>query len=293
MSYIHIIVLFEIFIFLIALYFIMKMHMKNSRISKEKDFIDMYLKSRKELIKKAGIDFSMKAYLSILIIAPLVIGTIIYVLTGKAVFSVLVGCVGLLMPRGIITIITYDNQKNFEERYAKSLRQLSASLETGSSILNAVTEVSNCPFLHESIRKKYAKLSSDLMMGISVSEAFKRFAEGTNSQDAEDVALAIDVQNAVGGHEADVIRDISNNIYSRIMLRREVKNIFTNTSLMVWLFDILPPIVIIGFTLLNRQFVEVYFSSPLYMMIFAAFLFIPFIGSFFNHRTIQKIKKGA
>ena len=39
MSYIHIIVLFEIFIFLIALYFIMKMHMKNSRISKEKDFI--------------------------------------------------------------------------------------------------------------------------------------------------------------------------------------------------------------------------------------------------------------
>ena len=55
MSYIHIIVLFEIFIFLIALYFIMKMHMKNSRISKEKDFIDMYLKSRKELIKKAGL----------------------------------------------------------------------------------------------------------------------------------------------------------------------------------------------------------------------------------------------
>lgn len=59
MSYIHIIVLFEIFIFLIALYFIMKMHMKNSRISKEKDFIDMYLKSRKELIKKAGIDLSL------------------------------------------------------------------------------------------------------------------------------------------------------------------------------------------------------------------------------------------
>lgn len=45
MSYIHIIVLFEIFIFLIALYFIMKMHMKNSRISIEKDFIDMYIES--------------------------------------------------------------------------------------------------------------------------------------------------------------------------------------------------------------------------------------------------------
>lgn len=293
MSYIHIIVLFEIFIFLIALYFIMKIHMKNSRISIEKDFIDMYIESIEKMIEKAGVSLSIKTYLIILIVAPLITGIIVYFLSQNAVFSVLIGAFGLFTPRGIVALIAYDNQKKFEERYAKSLRQLSASLETGSSILNAVTEVSNCPFLHESIRKKYAKLSSDLMMGISVSEAFKRFAEGTNSQDAEDVALAIDVQNAVGGHEADVIRDISNNIYSRIMLRREVKNIFTNTSLMVWLFDILPPIVIIGFTLLNRQFVEVYFSSPLYMMIFAAFLFIPFIGSFFNHRTIQKIKKGA
>ena len=131
----------------------------------------------------------------------------------------------IFTPRGIVALIAYDNQKKFEERYAKSLRQLSASLEAGSSILNAVTEVSACPFLHDTIRKKYAKLSSDLMMGVSVTDAFKSFAEGTNSQDAEDVALAIDVQNAVGGHEADVIRDISNNIYSRIMLRRETKSI--------------------------------------------------------------------
>ncbi len=76
------------------------------------------------------------------------------------------------------------------------------------------------------MRKKYATLSSDLIMGIPVAEAFQRFANGTNSQDAEDVALAIDIQNEIGGHEADVIRDISNNIYARIMLRREVNSIF-------------------------------------------------------------------
>ena len=219
MSYIHIIVLFEIFIFLIALYFIMKMHMKNSRISKEKDFIDMYIESIEKMIEKAGVSLSIKTYLIILIVAPLITGIIVYFLSQNAVFSVLIGAFGLFTPRGVVALIAYDNKKKFEERYAKSLRQLSASLEAGSSILNAVTEVSACPFLHDTIRKKYAKLSSDLMMGVSVTDAFKSFAEGTNSQDAEDVALAIDVQNAVGGHEADVIRDISNNIYSRIILR--------------------------------------------------------------------------
>lgn len=264
MSYIHIIVLFEIFIFLIALYFIMKIHMKNSRISIEKDFIDMYIESIEKMIEKAGVSLSIKTYLIILIVAPLITGIIVYFLSQNAVFSVLIGAFGLFTPRGVVALIAYDNQKKFEERYAKSLRQLSASLEAGSSILNAVTEVSACPFLHDTIRKKYAKLSSDLMMGVSVTDAFKSFAEGTNSQDAEDVALAIDVQNAVGGHEADVIRDISNNIYSRIMLRRETKSILTDTTIMVRVFDILPYIIIIGFTMLNKQFIEIYFSNPVY-----------------------------
>ena len=293
MSYIHIIVLFEIFIFLIALYFIMKIHMKNSRISKEKDVIDMYIESIEKMIEKAGVSLSIKTYLIILIVAPLITGIIVYFLSQNAVFSVLIGAFGLFTPRGIVALIAYDNQKKFEERYAKSLRQLSASLEAGSSILNAVTEVSACPFLHDTIRKKYAKLSSDLMMGVSVTDAFKSFAEGTNSQDAEDVALAIDVQNAVGGHEADVIRDISNNIYSRIMLRRETKSILTDTTIMVRVFDILPYIIIIGFTMLNKQFIEIYFSNPVYVLVYIGFLVTPLIGSLLNHRTIKKIKKGA
>lgn len=293
MSYIHIIVLFEIFIFLIALYFIMKIHMKNSRISIEKDFIDMYIESIEKMIEKAGVSLSIKTYLIILIVAPLITGIIVYFLSQNAVFSVLIGAFGLFTPRGIVALIAYDNQKKFEERYAKSLRQLSASLEAGSSILNAVTEVSACPFLHDTIRKKYVKLSSDLMMGVSVTDAFKSFAEGTNSQDAEDVALAIDVQNAVGGHEADVIRDISNNIYSRIMLRRETKSILTDTTIMVRVFDILPYIIIIGFTMLNKQFIEIYFSNPVYVLVYIGFLVTPLIGSLLNHRTIKKIKKGA
>ena len=293
MSYIHIIVLFEIFIFLIALYFIMKIHMKNSRISIEKDFIDMYIESIEKMIEKAGVSLSIKTYLIILIVAPLITGIIVYFLSQNAVFSVLIGAFGLFTPRGIVALIAYDNQKKFEERYAKSLRQLSASLEAGSSILNAVTEVSACPFLHDTIRKKYAKLSSDLMMGVSVTDAFKSFAEGTNSQDAEDVALAIDVQIAVGGHEADVIRDISNNIYSRIMLRRETKSILTDTTIMVRVFDILPYIIIIGFTMLNKQFIEIYFSNPVYVLVYIGFLVTPLIGSLLNHRTIKKIKKGA
>ena len=44
MPYIHIIALYEIFVILVTLYFIIKLHFKNNRISKEEDFIDLYEK---------------------------------------------------------------------------------------------------------------------------------------------------------------------------------------------------------------------------------------------------------
>ena len=66
MPYIHIIALYEIFVILVTLYFIIKLHFKNNRISKEEDFIDLYEKRRKRLIENAGINFPMKNYLFLL-----------------------------------------------------------------------------------------------------------------------------------------------------------------------------------------------------------------------------------
>ena len=69
MPYIHIIALYEIFVILVTLYFIIKLHFKNNRISKEEDFIDLYEKRRKRLIENAGINFPMKNYLLLLILS--------------------------------------------------------------------------------------------------------------------------------------------------------------------------------------------------------------------------------
>ena len=112
MPYIHIIALYEIFVILVTLYFIIKLHFKNNRISKEEDFIDLYEKRRKRLIENAGINFPMKNYLLLLILSPIALGTFIYVLTDNAMFSVIVGSFGVLVPRGLIILLTYDNNKN-------------------------------------------------------------------------------------------------------------------------------------------------------------------------------------
>ena len=77
------------------------------------------------------------------------------------------------------------------------------------------------------------------------------------------------------------------------MLRREIKSLFASTSAMCWIMDFICPIVTVGFTLMNADFMSLYFSNPLYTVVFIILVAMMVIGSFINHKTIARIKKGA
>lgn len=293
MGFIHIIVLVWIAVFLFAIYFIARIHTKSPAIGQKQDFITEFVGKKENYLRRERIHMKIGTYLKFLVICPLVIGVLAFIATSNGLLAVLTGALGLLVPEGIIRYMKYDRNRKFEERYARSLEQLSSSLRAGLSIAQAVEDVANCKFVHESIRHKYEKLSSDLRMGETVTEAFKRFAEGSNSQDAEDVALAIDVQNVVGGHEADVIKEIASDIRERIMLRREIRSIFSSTSSMVWMMDFIAPGIVLYFLFVNQDYVALYFSNPFYVALFLVFVVMIIIGIIVNHAILNKVKKGA
>lgn len=293
MGFIHIIVLIVFSIFLFALYFVVRTHNKSVQLGRRGDFISDYIQKKKTELKKKNVSMSVDTYFKIMMIAPVAIGIVVYAGTVQPVAAVAAALLGLLLPEAVVAYMRYDMDRKFEERYARSLEQLGASLRAGLSIRRAVEDVAECKFVHETMRARYAKLSSDLQMGLTVGEAFQRFADGTNSQDAADVALAIDVQNTVGGHEAEVIMEVAKDIRNRIMLRREIKSIFSSTSSMVWMMDFIAPGIILWFLFANRNYVEIYFSSPVYMALFIIFLGLISIGIIINHTILKKIRKGA
>ena len=62
---------------------------------------------------------------------------------------------------------------------------------------------------------------------------------------------------------------------------------------MVWMMDFIGPLVIIWFSISNKEYVDTYFSSPFYIVLFVLFIVMMITGSILNHRTIKKISKGA
>lgn len=128
---------------------------------------------------------------------------------------------------------------------------------------------------------------------VPVSEAFQRMADDCGNEDAQDVALAIAVQDTVGGHEADVVLSIAKNIEERIMMRREIKSIFAATSAMVWMFDFIAPGTILYFCITSPSYIDTYFQDSIHILMFVIILCMPFVGSIINHKTLKRVQKGV
>lgn len=292
MAPVHIITMAVISILFFGLCAVLSVHRKNSVVpGSGDDFITKFVKSREERIGRAGIMFPVSWYMRILVAAPAILAVLGWFATGSGIATVLFAVVGLLVPELIVRVMEQQAAKKFEERYARSLEQLGSCLRAGMSIMQAVDDVAACRFIHPAIRRKYMTLSSMLKMGVPVSTAFYRFAEGTGNPDAEDVALAIDIQNEVGGREAEAVKAIASNIHDRIMLRKEIKSMFAGSSTMVYAFDILPFIIILWFSVANESYTEVYLSNGLYTVLFIFFIFLFIIGSVLTHRALYKTKR--
>lgn len=289
-----VIVMYMLLVLLLAVIVIICIREKKRKVDdySGKDFIDLAKEHVENSIKNKGITFKTIWYFRVMMTAPFICGLIGYVYTGSVFMTILAAVIGFFVPEFILLIVKEQSDKHFEERYNRSLVQLNASLRAGTGILQAINDVAGCKFVHESMRERYRQLSSDIQMGISIEEAFQRFADSTNSKDAQDIALAIALQNQVGGKEAEVIETISENIKNRIITRREIKSLFSSTSSMVWIMDFIFPFIIAYFWITNPDYLSVYFSDTLYMGIFALLVVMDLTGTIINHKILDRVQSG-
>ena len=288
LDYMHIVALWIIFVMLVAAYIILRIWTKQTILGNDKDFITAFVEKKKVNIEKNDVKMSLTVYFSLLIICPLLIGTGVFIFTQNAVFAIICALSGIMIPDGILLFLKQRENKVFEEKYERSLEQLSSALKAGLTIMQAVKEVSENRFIYEPIRKRYEKLYADMVMGVSVKDAFNNFADSVDSEDARDVALVVEIQNEVGGREAEAIMSIADDIHDRLMLRKEIRSMFAGTSYMVWLMDLLPILVIVFLCFTNNTYRNYYFNG-MGIFILIGIILLCLLGSFFNHRKMAKV----
>lgn len=290
---IPIIALVCVSILLFAFALLISIRSRKSRVGADSsDFFDKLIEKKKLSLSRSASKLSWKAYVALLISIPVTLGTITYILLPIKSMCLLFAALGLFVPELIIRHSSQKRKKLYDEQFARALRSLASSLRAGRSIEQAINEVGQNPFVDEQIRKGFRQIASDLAVGVPLDEAFYKFAKQTDSTDAKDVAAAISMQSKVGGSEARVISSIVQNINERLIVRKEIKSMFSETNVLVLVMDIMPWAVFIILFFTSYQLISVFFESIVMTLLLVGLMVFTTVGSFFIRKMIKNAKGG-
>lgn len=256
-----------------------------------RDFIDDICSHREQRLKKNPWNMDLRTYNTIGTVCAILFSVAGYTFTGKLLYGALLAILGFLCPELILRLQSSTQRSAFEERYARGLRQLASGLKSGLSIHQAIEDVSHSPFVHDSIRKEFSQLNTDLKLGIPINDAFDRFADRVRCQDAVDVAIAIHLQNKVGGREAEVIESVASNISSRLMLRKEVGSMFAGSRATILALDIIPFVIIVFLMVFAPAYMQPYFQSSSMLLALIALIAFMGVGSIVTHSMVARMRR--
>lgn len=218
----------------------MIMHIKSQRSLPKRQKPDRERRQFLEAhLKSYGTPFTVKTYFALGLLGYTGMMLALYLFVKSAGIAFGLGVIGLVLPELALRLQSERKRKQFENRYAQALQQMAASLRSGLTIQQSVSDICKSPFIHNTIKESFRQIDADLTVGLGVKEAFMRAADTLQSEDAMDVALSLTLQNTLGGSEAKVVETVARNISSRILLRREIKSLFADTNITIWTMDVM------------------------------------------------------
>ena len=295
MEYIPIIILATLSLLLLGVAIIIGIRNKQKILQRDedKDFIDAFKEKKTKKLNTYHSSLSFKTYIAMIIGLPVVVAVAGWFLIENKAIVLLIALACVFIPDGIITVMRAKRASKFEEQYARALKLFASCLRAKMTIPQSVADVCNSPYIDEDVKAGFRQIDADLAIGIDVKEAFTKFAEDTGSMDAQDVASAIAMQDEIGGGEAQIIETLANSIQQRISMRKEIKTLFSETSVMVTFMDFAPFIVLLIMYFGTPQFIAPYFESTKMTLLLFGMLGFTIIGSFIIRAVIASAKKGG
>ena len=254
---------------------------------REKDLIDKFADSKKKQLYAIPGAISFKVYTVIMVAAPIILGGAVFLLTQSIISAVIGLAAGVIAPELIVRLQKSKSDKDFDEKYGRALKHMASTLRAGMTIQQAVDDICANPFLDEQIKDMFRQISADVKIGIPIAEAFKKVSDMRSTIDTRDVTAAVAMQSEVGGSEAEVIELVATNINERIMVRKEIRTLFTTAKITVYAMDFVPPILLIGLIFTGGDLMNFYKEGFTGLLVMGAIMLLFFIGSLVSHKMMK------
>lgn len=208
--------------------------------------------------------------------APLIVGVLVVLVTGKLYLGLLGLAGGILVPRFVVKQARARHKKKFHNQLVDGLLLLSSSLKAGLSMTQAFTVVAE--EMPSPISQEFGLMLKESRMGVNIDEAMLHMKQRVPGDDVSLFVTAVLVARETGGDITHVFGRLVETLRDRKKLKERIATLTFMARIQGFVMAMLP----FGFGFLvyqmNRDYFKFFLNEPMGRMMLVAIVLLQAIG---------------
>lgn len=250
----------------------------------------MKCKTKKNYLKQ---DISKWAYLKAFLQGILLIMGISYLFYGTILGAILLSPYLIWYMKSWKKQMLQKKRQVFQMQFKEAIRSLSAALNVGYSVENAMREAfRDLQLLYEKedyIIREFRYMLRQLEMNLPVETVWKEFASRTEDEEVRLFVTVFTMAKRTGGDMIGIIRSAVKQIGEKIEVKREIDTIMTAKRLEFRIMSVVPILMICYLKMSFPEFINILYGSVFGTVLMTVCLLV-YAGSYELGKRIVEIE---
>ncbi len=236
-------------------------------------------------------DIKKSEYVKAILIGVLLNGVIAYLFYGTLWCTILLSPYLILYFKSWKKQIIKQKQQQFQQQFKEAMQALSASLNVGYSLENAMRETwKDLRMLYqkeEKILEEFQYMIRQIDMNISVEAVLQEFSDRVKIEDVQLFVTVFTIAKRSGGDMIHIIHEASNQIGEKIDVKREIETIMAAKKMEFQIMSMIPIAMICYLKWSFSEFMDVLYGNLLGAVVMSVCLVI-YLGAYeFGKHVIE------
>jgi tight adherence protein B len=204
-------------------------------------------------------------------------------LIGTAIFSLIWGGIGFMIPRGVVKRMRQKRLERFNEQLVEAMQTMSNALRAGFSILQAfdmVVKENRRP-----ISEEFGLFLHQHRLGMRFEDAMEKLSKRVGSQDLDLMINAIEIARQTGGNLTEVFDQLAGVIRERMRVEGKIKTLTAQGRLQAFIVGLMPLLLAGAMYVISPQMMTNFVFSTVGIVIISIGLLFEVVG----YLVIRKI----
>jgi tight adherence protein B len=241
----------------------------------------------KRTLDQADLQITVTRLLMFSVMAGMLAGLAVSMLTINPILVVASGLVGAIAP---FMHVLWKRKKRFNaflEHLPDTLELMSRALSAGHAFSEALHMVS--VEMPEPIATEFRKTYEEQNLGLSLKLALENLTDRMPLLDLRLCVTAVMIQRETGGNLAEILEKVAHTIRERFRIMGDLKTLTTSSRLSAWVLCAVPIFIASVVTIMNPEYMSIMWKDPRGHKLVALGIILQLTGMLFV-RKILRIK---